>query len=465
MARSTVQRKTAARPNKANPPASDLDAKQRQDLLAEAVSGWTPGAERPCPAPKAPDPAPAVAPAPGLLGALAQRRGQIVKTAAAAVVAFYFGWVPAQRLIAVSSTEAVVNARLVTLRAPIEGDVAQGVRPLELGVSFEAGEAVLRLVNARLDMAALNQLLRARGQMEATTATARLRRDGLTARRAALAAQQEAFRQGRIRQISARIEETEAQSRALAARRVEVEATLERARALLAKGAATRVAVEKAESEARANAEEIAALDARKRGLSVELESAREGVFVGDSYNDTPQSAQRGGEMEIELADLDARLRGAALESAALDAAIAAERRRLADLAEASVTSGVQGRVWEMLTAPGEHVNKGQDLLRLVDCSAATITASLSERAYARLQVGQRATFRPREGGHELEGRVIALNGPTAVSANSAIPQQNLARDFFHASVKAPGLIEAGECGLGRTGVVTFDTSPPPPAP
>lgn len=478
MSRSNVERMPAER--KADPPVHEpgLDARQRQERLADAVSGWSAGAARhPLPDPpqeqtcipkEAPQPAaePAERPvSPGLVARIAQRRWQIVKTGAATVVVFYFGWMPAQSLIAVKSTEAVVNARLVTIRSPIEGDVATGARPLELGARFEAGEPILRLNNARLDFGPLNLLLRAGAQIDGTMTTLTQKREGLAQRRAALSRQLESFRQARIRQITARVEETQAQGRALAARQTEAAAALERANALIAKGVTTRVVVEKAEAEARAIAEEIAALEARKRGLAVELESAAAGVFVGDSYNDTPQSAQRGAEMDIELADIDARLHGAEHELAALDEAIGAERRRLADLSTATVTAGVQGRVWEMQTAPGEHVNKGQDLLRLVDCSAATVTASLSERAYARLHIGQRATFRPRDGGAEFEGRVIALNGPTAVSANSAIPQQNLARDFFHASVKFPALAEAGECGLGRTGVVTFDTTPVPPTP
>ena len=463
-------------------PVPTLDARQRQERLADAVSGWSVGAARELPAasplerphsPQEPprrDADPAVKPAekpgvPKLLSRLAERRWQVLKTVSAAVVVFYFGWQPAQRLIAVRSTEAVVNARLVTLRSPIEGDVAQGARPLELGARFEAGEPILRIQNARLDLGPLNLLLRARAQIDGAAATLSQKREGLLQRRAALTRQLESFRQARIRQITARVEETQAQTRALVARQTEALSALERANALLVKGVTTRVVVEKAEAESRAIAQEIAALEARKRGLAVELDSATAGVFVGDSYNDTPQSAQRGAEMDIELADIDARLRGAEHEIAALDEAIGAERRRLADLSTASVAAGLQGRVWEMLTAPGEHVNKGQDLLRLVDCSAATVTASLSERAYASLHIGQRATFRPREGGAEFEGRVIALNGPAAVSANSAIPQQNLARDFFHASVKFPALAEAGECGLGRTGVVTFDTSPVPPTP
>ena len=54
--------------------------------------------------------------------------------------------------------------------------------------------------------------------------------------------------------------------------------------------------------------------------------------------------------------------------------------------------------MWELLTASGEQVQRGQDLMRLLDCNAALVTAVVSEAVYNRLQIGSRATFRLRDG-------------------------------------------------------------------
>ena len=52
--------------------------------------------------------------------------------------------------------------------------------------------------------------------------------------------------------------------------------------------------------------------------------------------------------------------------------------------------------MWEVLTAPGELVVRGQDLVRLLDCSGVVVTAAVSESVYNRLHIGQSATFRLR---------------------------------------------------------------------
>ena len=74
------------------------------------------------------------------------------------------------------------------------------------------------------------------------------------------------------------------------------------------------------------------------------------------------------------------------------------ERDRLQLHSDAQVLAPSSSTVWELLTASGEQVQRGQDLMRLLDCNAALVTAVVSEAVYNRLQIGSRATFRLRDG-------------------------------------------------------------------
>ena len=53
-----------------------------------------------------------------------QRTWRVAKSVLAVAIVVIVGWFPVQRFLEVSSTEAVVNARLVTVRSPIDGEVA-----------------------------------------------------------------------------------------------------------------------------------------------------------------------------------------------------------------------------------------------------------------------------------------------------------------------------------------------------
>src|SRR5580700_6452324 len=75
------------------------------------------------------------------------------------------GYGPLQRLLQTSSVEAVVNARIITLRAPIDGEVQPGPNPLEFGSSLSRGEALFRIVNRRADRSRLDDLSRQVAQL------------------------------------------------------------------------------------------------------------------------------------------------------------------------------------------------------------------------------------------------------------------------------------------------------------
>ena len=152
------------------------------------------------------------------------------------------------------------------------------------------------------------------------------------------------------------------------------------------------------------------AADQRIKGIEIELESAKSGSFLGDSYNDRPRSSQRADELQQQIIELTSQLTEKQSILRQLQKDVTAEHDRLRLSSDAPVVAPSSSKVWELLTAPGEHVQRGQDLIRLVDCNAAMVTVVVSEAVYNHLQIGTKATFRLREGVMEgMPGRVVGL--------------------------------------------------------
>jgi hypothetical protein len=139
---------------------------------------------------------------------------------------------------------------------------------------------------------------------------------------------------------------------------------------------------------------------------------------------------------------------------------LAEEKARYAVLAAADMVAPVKGRVWEVLTALEEQVDRSQVLLRVLDCGAAVVTAVVSEDVYNRLQVGSPARFQPRDGREDLPGRIIRLTGPSASPANLAIQPSAPMWDSYHVTVAVPKLAEGHGCMVGRPGRVYFNDGP-----
>lgn len=424
---------------------SSLNVEQRLAYLREQLAPDQARQEAPAPEPKAPA---------TITGS------KLLKTAIALAAAALIVWVPAQRLLQTTSAEAVVNAQLVTLRSPIDGVVSPTLIKFNVGSDIRSGDPLLRVTNDRADRGRLDDLRRMVDRYEAEEAALVTRLDNMKAMQGEFAEQTRLFQKGRIRQLEARIAENRSALSAATLRQQEAAATLERARVLDTKGFQPKALLDKAQRDSDIAEQEARSVEQRIRGIEVELEAARDGTFLGDSYNDRPRSAQRADELKQAVFDLSAQLseKHAALHQLRNDVRI--EQIRQDINAGATVMAPATGKVWEMLTAPGEQVQRGQELIRMLDCRAAVVTATVSESVYNRLQVGMPASFRFRDSNETMPGQIVNLTGVASASANFAITPSSLSRESYRVVVSVPDLLKTGQqCGLGRTGQVVFDSS------
>ena len=239
---------------------------------------------------------------------------------------------------------------------------------------------------------------------------------------------------------------------------VEATSTLARTKALAASGNQTTVAVERAERDAKVSTQTQKSLNHRLSATEIELEAARRGEYVGDSYNDRPSSLQHADELSVRLAEAEAELGFRDDRLVRLRAAIAAEAARYDETSNAMLSSPIDGQVWEVLVSPGEEVRKGQDLVRVLDCSGTIVTATVRESVFNQLRIGDQAQFRLAGESARYSGTIIRMSGSAAPPDNLAIQATGLASGGYRIAVAVPELASV-QCNVGRTGTVTFNSS------
>ena len=129
----------------------------------------------------------------------------------------------------------------------------------------------------------------------------------------------------------------QATAAAAVARNEEANAALGRFTTLAEAGWATIAQLGQAQRDATIAKETAAAAQKRVEAGSVELDAARRGVFVGDSYNDRPRSSQRADELDQQVSELAATLSERDQRIVRLTGELVAERARYADLAAAEM--------------------------------------------------------------------------------------------------------------------------------
>ena len=133
-------------------------------------------------------------------GGMVSRYGwRAVKSVLGLLIVIIAGVGPLQRLLELSSTEAVVNARLVSLRAPIDGRI-EDFAPT-IGIAVSAGRVLLHISNSRADRARLDDLQRMVDQIEGERPAIVKRLARLKEIHEQIAQQARAFQAGRIREL------------------------------------------------------------------------------------------------------------------------------------------------------------------------------------------------------------------------------------------------------------------------
>ena len=364
-------------------------------------------------------------------------------------------WVIIGEQITGASADAMINARLATVRSPIAGDIEFPER--ELGTSVSRGETLASVSDSLVDGVRGDDL-----QMEVALAEAAVARYATLAEETAaiiteLDARAETFRERRIAEINIRLEF--ARSRL----------------ALLQDGVfppsfdiapPDDAGVERAEEPAIDGLQDlwINAVEERIAALENELAAATEGVFLGDGYNDAPNSEQRIAELQSELAGQNALLAEARARLETYSARYEAEQLRINRAGRAELTSPADGRLWEMLAATETNVQRGDPVARILDCGSVIVTASVTENVYNTLVVGEEAVFRPRGDSRNLPATVIRLAGAGAetIYRNLAVAPSERHLQRYDVALSVPGL-ETHEdlaCAVGRTGRVFFERRP-----
>ncbi len=386
------------------------------------------------------------------VSAVATRRFAKVALGVGLVVAF--GWAPLRAMLATTSVEAIVNARIETVRAPIEG-IVQASAEKNANWSSTVAPPKLTINNPYADRSRLDELRRDLNTLEAQQET--LERQSQLAQTAldTIRLQAEKYRAGRLKLIDARLARQTAELEATRAKTSQTTASKRRSDHLQQTGFISGADSDRVQYEWNAATSAEAAAQKRLEETKVEHDAVADGVFIGDSYNDAPSSIQRETELKMKKGELDAQLAGVRTQITHITDQISEEEARFRLRSEATVALPSMGRVWEMLVGPGEFVNKGQDLMRVLDCSHPIVSANVDERVYNRLEVGSPAAFRPLQDGKTYHGTVVNLTGAAGAPANFAIAPITLRKSPFYVTIAMDDMGEAG-CSIGRTGTVTF---------
>ena len=291
-------------------------------------------------------------------------------------------------IVADQSDRAVVNAPITLLTAPIDGEIdSLTINP---GHAVEAGDALARISNVRLDRGTLISLqekaAEAREKLASAVANKNSDRAYLKSLDAEIAAQIEQLKaqfQSQIAELRARVAESDSLSSAK-------KALVERQSNMVAHNAASMDMLKPTTHQYSAALHNVDAENAKLNQKVAQLDALGKGIYVGDDLIAIGSLVQKRRDIDLDekRMEIEEKELSAVLEDH--QRLINAEQKRLDSLAEANVRVTTAGNILNVGAGPGRHVNAGDTLASLVDCDKSFVVAIFSYRQGQSMKVGTR---------------------------------------------------------------------------
>lgn len=375
-----------------------------------------------------------------------------------------FGYTLLPGVIYAQYPQGRVNAALITVRAPIDGQVSYSGLQVGQRVSRNQTLASLRDLPER-DVRLANLLAQENNIAE--------RAAGLERQIAALNPllnrldrDSRNFRKAVISSITAQMGEAEAQVRRAEASLRQLDAQLARIQTLANASFASKAELDRRRAEADVARAELAARRKTHDRLKQEREAAERGIYLSDSYNNAPYSQQRRDEIELQRLSLVNRLGELNAERSQILQQIEAERNRRQSVGDAVATAPAAGILWRVLEGDRATVGAGTPLAQVADCTQLFFEVAQDRRADETLSIGDMAEVELEHGGSRANHRVqlvglrsehdtargeLALNSPAA-------PDQ-LRWIFAFQPHNTPDGETLDSCPIGRTGRLHYSNT------
>ena len=255
-------------------------------------------------------------------------------------------WVIVGEQMSGASANAVVNAPISTVRAPVTGKITLRDRPL--GSAINRQEEMGSVVGTMVDDVRLNDLIMEQAFAAAEIEHARARLAALESQIEGLSERRDVFQRKRLEELTTLLSHARTRLQLLQDTAPD-------------DGPETVLSGQgQPASEGTSRVAGIAVDLAQERidELEIALNAATSGVFLGDGFNDAPYSEQYRTTLFTEQDRLTADMALAEARLAAIAARIGRERLRQNLLGAAAMESTVNGQLWDVLAADGENAGR-----------------------------------------------------------------------------------------------------------
>jgi multidrug resistance efflux pump len=371
-------------------------------------------------------------------------------------------WFLTPGLWTISSSQAIVNAELITLTSPIEGLVTQA--PPSAGEFVTQGSVLVQVLAPQDHDKHLDEL-----NSEAATVLARVvalkeHRSRAESLKHELANGFRKYKDSMVQRLTHELAEARSEAEAAEARLRQRESEEREELAIARRSMSSQRELNEARittEVARRNLERSRTAVAR---LSDQLESMKDGVFTGpgDSRNDVPYSRQKIDDLTVQQLDDEERIQEEEARLAQLQRRIQTESSRVRQQSSYQLKAPSDGIIWRSYVTRDSSVAPQTSLVQILIASSSFVDASLPEKFADEIRPGDKVTIRLMGSSVEVPGTVKYLISEDARVKDDTLAARTpeLSRNEVHVIIDPCGGFsrdpEFNQYFVGRRAAVCF---------
>ncbi len=349
-------------------------------------------------------------------GAISMSLGHFIRLAIIALIIVTAIYVFSPYILSDIRSNGVVNARLVTLRAPIDGMLVRDAP--DVGTFVSKQQIIGEIVDSTIAMPLLAQLDTERDSLVGRISALKNKEKELTAVQVRLAQQIANFQTDSSIRLGFQVVEANARAESWRSVLKERELNLIRISTLFANGHAPKLRLETAQSLVEQANQEIIRAEADAGRLRGELEAVGRGIYLGDGRNDVPYSQQRYDEIVIALADLRVQIAETQSRLKPVVRQFQQEVTRSAKREGVEMLSPIDGTIWRRIVIGQVQVSKNDEITKIINCNTIFVEVPIPESMADDIQLGELIDVRLQGSNIKLSGKIQELRGPRSVAPN-----------------------------------------------
>ncbi len=315
------------------------------------------------------------------------------------------------RILTSASIKGVVNAPILLLQSPIDGVIVSD--RLSAGDTAAMGATLFVIKNDRLNTGSIDQVRSQLEQAEAEIDGFNLQIKGYDELRSSLERRLQSHLDSNADHLTLKLAEAAALLRKAQETKEQAARDCVRQKDLVAKGTDSQQAFESAQTRQKEATSEVAALEAILNRTESELEAGRRGILL-DGYSGAPYEQQRLDELSLRSAEAAAALAREEKRRLALKRQFTNEEQTVCKLSDSTIHAPSLSLVQSVRVAKGSDVVKGTILCELVDCAKSYVEATVPERIFDQIRIGQSAKVYLYGNSQSIPGTVISVRGAGA---------------------------------------------------